>query len=767
MAASQEEARKELQEFKAKALTLLDALSSKNLPRPCGLQIFVGKADFSRLRHLLQMRKGRVFSLYIHEKASDPALAETIAAEAQTSGQAISCELDLESGLHLVKLEILVTAFNIESASLSVEASFEAENPEAVGAIDAKARRAVADFRILKNGTAIRSRAAVLNLPALKKGVAISASSSLPKDAIVCGAGPSLSLDLPAIAALKDRVLVIAVGHAVKGLMAYGITPDIAVEVETMSRRNWPSSEELFEFPLAAPVSVDPLVSAKFSKILWLADDFSGLAPLCSKVYGSYMELAQVAGVMVSAVDLAAKLGCERIALTGSDLCVSKAGASHYNEGVDSKELSVLRPVEGCDGEAVLSSDDFISIKESLESRLGSLLQAGRPVRVWNCSKGGAKILNCGRSSLEELFGGLPESSVPKSLLFEAATLDGAALQSGVLELASGMESLKSSLLKTCKIAQELKTALLSPAFDESRARKLQTKFHEASERISSCGSELSNPLAQRLFMQSSLWSSESPRSHALSKDPASILDAVAFERGLWAGLAGDLAEDAAWSSAARGSSSRDNASFDSFSKLASEIVSEGNPEFGEALLKPDFFGGVEGKFILHNSWQNLPALDRIFPDGSRKRLLGQRSMERLAQKECLEFLEGSEMPFDPAKEALLLVCPGNWVHAVELSKAVPDCQMIVADPWPELLSSLIRRSMFMHLLPKGTLVLGIHESLPSWPSLLKRRLEGLKRHGLKIKVYLPPFARTLPESQATLQRLAVEAGMPALGTLA
>ena len=146
--------------------------------------------------------------------------------------------------------------------------------------------------------------------------------------------------------------------------------------------------------------------------------------------------------------------------------------------------------------------------------------------------------------------------------------------------------------------------------------------------------------------------------------------------------------------------------------------------------------------------------------------LFGLRSMERLVRKECQDFLEGGESPFDPAKEALLLLFPGNWAHAVEFSKAMPGCQMIVADPWPELLSSLIRRSMFIHLLPKGTLLLGIHERLPSWPSLLKRRLEELEDRSFKTRAFLPPFARELPECQATLQRLVAEAGEAVSKTL-
>jgi len=753
---SQEEQRKELQEFKAKALELVEGLKAKGVQSSCSLSVFVGKADISRLELLLRSCQGRSLGLYIYEKPSDPETGRSLESTAFASGKALACAMDLGSNVHLLKLEAIVSIFNAEGANLSVEAFFEAANGKAVREVDGKLRRSVANFRMLKNGLAIHSRAAVLNLPLLARGVKLSPASLIPKDAVVCGAGPSLSHDLPAIADLKGKALIIAVGHAAKGLVSYGVDPDIVVEVETMSRLNWPEGPAPSGSVLAAPLSVDPLVSSKFSRIIWLSDDFSGLSSLCSSVYEGFLELTQVAGVIVSAVDLAAKLGCERIALTGSDLCVSKEGASHYNEGADKRELAVLRPLEGYDGERLLSSDDFISIKESLEAHLGRLLKAERPVQAWNCSKGGAKLLNCGRASLESVFAG---SSEPKSLVFEQAALKRTALAEGVQRLEKEMLDLNYSLLESCELASSLGEALRAQVFSEPKARELQRRLSEAALKDQACRSGSYQALSSRLSAQASLWSSESPRSLVSSEDPASILDAFSFERKLLQGLASDLAGDAASLLSKEGGGSRDNASFPSFAKLASEIVSEANFEFGKALLEPEFFGPVDGKFLLRSSWQNLPSVDKIFPDGSWKRLQGQRSMEREAQKECLSFLNGGERPFDAKKEAVLLLFPGNWLHAVELAKAAPGCRLIVVEPWPELFSRLVRRSMFMHLLPKGVLVIGVHERLPSWPSLLKGALEGFEANGFKARAFIPGFARELPELKPTLEKLVSESG--------
>jgi len=755
---SQEERRKDLQEFKAKALALVEGLKAKGLPSSCSLSVFVGKDDISRLDILLRSCRGRSLGLYIYEKPATPEAGLSFEAAAFASGKAAACAIDLDSNAHLFKLESVVSIFNAEGASFSVEASFEAGNGKAVREIDGMLRRSVANFRMLKNGLAIHSRAAALNLPLLKRGVRLSAASRIPKDAVVCGAGPSLSQDLPAIAALKGRALIIAVGHAMKGLVSYGIEPDIAVEVETMSRLNWPEGPAPSGCVLAAPLSVDPLVSSKFSRILWLSDDFSGLSSLCPSVYEGFLELAQVAGVIVSAVDLAAKLGCERIALTGSDLCLSKEGASHYGEGADKKELDVLKPVESYDGERLLSSDDFISIKESLEAHLGKLLKANPPVQAWNCSKGGAKLLNCGRAALESVFDGSPEGA--KSLVFEQAPLKEDALAAGLRTLEKELLDLSSCLAESCSLASALGSALRAQVFNEAGARDLQRRLGEAAAKDQACRSRSFQALFSRLSAQASLWSSESPRGLALTEDPASILDAFSFERRLLQGLASDLAGDAAYvstpSSLVR---ARDNASFPSFAKLAAEIVSESNPEFGKALLEPGFFGPIEGIFLLRSSWQNLPSMDKIFPDGASKRLQSQRSMEREAQKEVASFLKSGGKPFDAKEEALLLLFPGNWLHAIELAKAAPGCRLIVVEPWPELLSKLIFRSMFMHLLPKGALVIGVHERLPSWPLLLRAALEGFESDGLKTRAVIPSFARELPELQPTLKKLVSEAG--------
>jgi hypothetical protein len=176
-------------------------------------------------------------------------------------------------------------------------------------------------------------RNTMVNVPALVRNGAVTAlrGAFAGVPAAVVAAGPSLEQSLPLLRQLQDRMLLIAVGTALKPLLAAGLTPHLVVSVDGCPDV-WPQFRELPPLPtrLVAAAQTDPRILAAFEGRFFSYDAaFPGVETWLASV-GAPSDRLPVGGtVALTAVALPRYLGCRSCHVFGLDLAYRDDGASH------------------------------------------------------------------------------------------------------------------------------------------------------------------------------------------------------------------------------------------------------------------------------------------------------------------------------------------------------------------------------------------------------------------------------------------------------
>jgi hypothetical protein len=188
------------------------------------------------------------------------------------------------------------------------------------------------------------------NRPAIEREADVDALEGLAAGApaIVVGAGPSLDGALEAFQGADRRALIIATDTAARVLLGAGIAPHLVVAVDPAQvngrhLRDLPRAQQTF---LVTEGSVWPSAVAAFADRTfvfrvgnhdpwpWFAAGGLGVGRL--RAWGS---------VITSAVDLAMRMGCQPIALVGTD-CAPIAGQP-YARGTTFEALWTARVLQG------------------------------------------------------------------------------------------------------------------------------------------------------------------------------------------------------------------------------------------------------------------------------------------------------------------------------------------------------------------------------------------------------------------------------------
>ncbi|VAX21653.1 hypothetical protein MNBD_NITROSPINAE02-786 [hydrothermal vent metagenome] len=147
--------------------------------------------------------------------------------------------------------------------------------------------------------------------------------------AVVVAAGPSLDKTAFQLVALKNRGIVIAVDTAVRTLLGVGVIPDIVVSLDAkyenyLHLKGIKLPDTLFVFnpsvhPMIVREHVGPSVFCGYAEplFIWL-----------QKVIGEKGDVRAGGSVATSAFDLAVKMGCSPVILTGQDMSYTN-GQSH------------------------------------------------------------------------------------------------------------------------------------------------------------------------------------------------------------------------------------------------------------------------------------------------------------------------------------------------------------------------------------------------------------------------------------------------------
>jgi hypothetical protein len=220
--------------------------------------------------------------------------------------------------------------------------------------------------------------------------------------AIVVGAGPSLDEALPLLRAVRDRVLLLAVGKAARPMAAAGCPPHVVVAMDPLPVtaeyfRNLGGLEEILLF-------FDPDSEPSVVR------DYPG--PRCSYLAGPFYEWAEphVEGrtrfprgmtVAHQAFFLARHLGSDPIALVGIDLAfpgrrTHAAGTDHTWGGQADPDAPNMAEVPAVRGGRVLSQAAFAAFRSLFEAEIGATR-----AKVVNCSPAGARIEGAQEEPLE------------------------------------------------------------------------------------------------------------------------------------------------------------------------------------------------------------------------------------------------------------------------------------------------------------------------------------------------------------------------------
>lgn len=241
---------------------------------------------------------------------------------------------------------------------------------------------------------------ALINLPTLLRnpGIRAMADCFKGKPAVVVAAGPSLNESLPELEKVQDRVLTIAVGTALKPLLAAGIRPHLLVSVDSDPRTRYQfAGADVDDIYLACSDTVPAALVAHFDGRIFAFSNVLREHAAWIEEFKGYPGLLSIGGtVTVTAIDLAVHCGCPTILLLGLDLAYRNDGRTHADNSMyhsSRADLNGLVPVPGNDGSEVMTPRQFAGYIEIVGDYTDELL-ACRDVELVNVNTAGAKIRN-------------------------------------------------------------------------------------------------------------------------------------------------------------------------------------------------------------------------------------------------------------------------------------------------------------------------------------------------------------------------------------
>lgn len=210
--------------------------------------------------------------------------------------------------------------------------------------------------------------------------------------AIVTGAGPTLTAALPRIREMQaenPNTVVIAVDTSLKALTAASLTPDYAVSIDALIQpshlgsADW-SDVRLVYFPLVPEETLQAWQGNRFAAVSAnpLFEALNGATPLAKLFTGG--------SVIHPAVDLAVRLGCEKVILAGTDFGYpgNRTHASWQDGALGPSIGTAGAWTLNGHGQRIPSDTNFNNYRVELERYI-----AARPnVKFYNSSLEGARI---------------------------------------------------------------------------------------------------------------------------------------------------------------------------------------------------------------------------------------------------------------------------------------------------------------------------------------------------------------------------------------
>ncbi len=196
----------------------------------------------------------------------------------------------------------------------------------------------LAKFEKIWSGNIARNIEAVISLP----GVSSLYGKFSGMAAVIVAAGPSLAESLDFIRSVKDRALIIAVDTALGILLRAGIEPHfcVAVDPQVINARYF-EGIKADDTVLVGDPTVHPSVFHLHTGPAFITGIAFDLMKWIEKISGEKGEITHGGSVATNAYDLAVRMGCSPVILTGQDL--SFTGGRAHARGSFMEEQVFLR----------------------------------------------------------------------------------------------------------------------------------------------------------------------------------------------------------------------------------------------------------------------------------------------------------------------------------------------------------------------------------------------------------------------------------------
>lgn len=578
----------------------------------------------------------------------------------------------------------------------------------------------------------IRLRAACHNLRQMTEGPRV-IPAVIPPDVpvILCGAGPSLADQLTTIQALKDSVVIAAVGHAVRSLDQAGIVPDLIVEGDSQCGINWP--EELKpDSVLVATTEVAPDVAARFEHVMWCEGSSPPFNQTAASLKLPLLKVSLNKTVSVHALDFLLRMGCRKVALIGQDYCYGSDGRLYAEPSKKATGTDSV-PLPAATGEGHVASDTNL---ESLWTAFNAYLDEANEVggvELTNCSDGAA-LNHTSTASLSEWGATCPPSSKPSRFFSTRPAPEEQSDIPGIVsaELKQEMDALE-TILKSCRnLLSELNrhpvkmSQVKRKQEDLQNAIQAETETHQAFHCIPWIHTV--SHIADQIMKKTPGMISEEP-------DPATQLNYLIRRYRLVSRLCQDLLNSIDGSVMPR--------HFSAYLEENLTAVARNNPALANRLRELSTAGVPDG-FALHWFNQLLPYLRRdSIP------LSGESNFFYEAREVVDQFIQ--ETHFHPATHALTVLAPANYAYAVEFLRRFPQLELVIIDPWPQVLAQIISGGCFLHQLPQTACI------VTTWadPLYVSRRTLW-KQAGLQEVRFISPHVADFPDVVALQRNLAL-----------
>lgn len=715
---------------------------ARSLGRFSSLRVHVGDSVETALRDLdpgmgvLQLRSGAESAHSSPEEA--PFLSVSLT----------------EDDFYADKVAMAVSEFKVERVKLVVEPVMERDWREVIVTVKESVEIAVQNLAVLRATRLLTLRNALRNIPVLMRDQRVPA----PKvnsgwAAVVCGAGPSLHSQLDDLKKVDENVVVIAVGHAVKTLLAANVNVDFAVELDPQCFLNWEGATSV-DCDLVASVGVSPSVTRLFNRVHWGCCALLSVNHALRKSGFRLTHYESGPSVSVTAIDFARQLGCSRVALIGQELCVDERGELHAGEGAFSAD-SDLNPLPGNDVDTVWAPPNFINIHHNLEAYAGRL-RSDDAFELCNCTRGGAKISHAKRVCFTEFLKSYCQSGSKFQNMSLGQGMEGFQDFEKLFEitrrLLKGNERLRS-------VSERLRKELEREPMRMSDVRRLQEELIRLDVELDDA---VSADFARRWFQPAFDHVDDvvfAGFSCLSGMDADGQLEALSVRARLTRDLFSDLRSDfeaiAPFVGETLAPSPDDAVSrtsnplkFELFRNEAIALTRRSNPEFAHLLEKRCF--PAPERFEIRPHFQELAFVCVKTSTGSRK--LSELVMMKMKAAEDIRSFTG-EVSYDEDRDVICMLAPANWIYVSQFSKLYPAADLLVIEPWPELFSHLIDIGSVATGISRKTIVVAIDERLP-WRNMIDQVLRKWREAGKRILQFDHPYASALPEIQTLRKRL-------------